>query len=102
MGTMRELLARLDDELGFITQRLFVLEAFAIELDRVTRGKPFRIWGSAVWMMALDSRDAYVMHLASWVKAAYSKGGALGQLQAHHVRDFPRKWRQRGDGPKHD
>lgn len=102
MGTVRDLLVRLEDDLGFITQRLFVLEAFAAELDRVTRGKPFRIWGSAVWMMALDSRDAYVTHLASWVKAAYSKGGALGQLQAHHARDFPRKWRQHGDGPKHD
>lgn len=91
-----DLIERLEDELGTITQRLFVLEAFGTELDRVTRGKPFRIWGSAVWMMILDSRDAHVTHLASWLKSQYSKGGFFGQLRAHHLRAVPRKWKPQG------
>lgn len=95
MSTITDLIEKLEDELGIITQRLFVLEAFAGEFNRTTRGKSFRIWGSAVWMMILDSRDAHVTHFASWLKSVYGKGGFFGQLTAHHPRAFPRKWRPR-------
>lgn len=93
VAEFKQLIERLEDDLGTITQRLFVLEAFAAELERVTRDKPFRIWGSAVWMMILDSRDTHVTHLASWLKALYRKGGFFGQLAAQHSRALQRKWR---------
>ena len=65
MGDIGQLLVTAEDQLLFITRRLFVMEAFTADLDRVTRGKPFRIWYGTLWMMILDSRDGHVTHFAS-------------------------------------
>lgn len=70
------------------------MEAFTTELDRVTRGKPFRIWNDILWMMLLDSRDAHVIHFGSWLKSMYTTGGFFGQLRAHHLKRLPRQWRR--------
>lgn len=40
--------------------------------------QPFRIWDDLAWMMVLDSRDALIVHLASFVKG----------LHKHHLRDI--------------
>jgi hypothetical protein len=42
--------------------------------------------------MLLDSRDAHVIHLGSWLKSMYQGGGFFGQLIAHHLKELPRKW----------
>ncbi len=61
-----------------IKRRLHVLRAFVSDLETVTRGKPFRIWDDLAWMMVLDSRDALVIHLASFAKG----------LHRHHLADI--------------
>lgn len=99
MATIEELLTQEEDRLLFITRRLFVFEAFTAQLERATRGKPFRIWHGSLWMMILDSRDAHVIHFGSWLKSMYSGGGFFGQLQAHHLRSLPRKWRRLREAP---
>jgi hypothetical protein len=78
-------------ELWSLTRRQFVHEEFVKELDRATRGKSFRIVNDIVWLMLLDSRDALVLHLGSWVKSIHEPGGLIGQLQANHARAFPQK-----------
>jgi hypothetical protein len=80
-------------KLTLLTRRLFALEAFLNELERVTRKKTFQIWNSIVWRMVLDSRDAFVIHLASWARGMYEKGGFLRQIQAHCLRDLRRNWK---------
>jgi hypothetical protein len=93
-----ELLRELEDDLGQITQRLYLFEAFGAELERVTRTKPFRIWGSGVWMLIIDSRDTHVTHLGSWLKSLYRQSGFFGKLKASHPKAFPRKWRGTTNG----
>ena len=65
-----------------VARRQFVMEAFTKEVDRVTRGREFRIANGPIWMMLLDSRDVMVVHLASWAKGIYQPGGLIGQLRA--------------------
>jgi hypothetical protein len=93
-GSVNQALADLLDpfEWGLmeIERRQFVVEAFTADLDRVSRGKPFRIRNSVTWMLLLDTRDMLVVHLASWAKGIYRPGGFIGQLQASHGRSFPR------------
>jgi hypothetical protein len=74
-----------------LTRRQFALEAFNAELERVTRGKEFRIWNDILWLMLLDSRDMLVIHLASWAKSVYEPGGLIGRLQANYARELPRQ-----------
>jgi len=73
------LLEGIDDQqnkLTSIKRRLHLLKAFVTELTSVTKGKPFTIWDSLAWMMALDSRDALILHLASFAKG----------LHKHHLK----------------
>jgi hypothetical protein len=48
-----------------IKRRLHVLRPFADELDRATRGKPFRFRNDIVWSQMLDLRDKLVIDLCS-------------------------------------
>lgn len=79
-----KLLEPKEDQLHRIKGRYFVLAAFSAELDRATRGKSFRILNEPFWVMALDSRDMLVVHLASWCKSVYTSGGFLAKVQATH------------------
>lgn len=91
MGTtFDELVGKFEWNLLAVAKRQFVIEAFKADLDKITRGKLFRIRNDIVWSMLLDTRDMLVVHLASWAKGVYEKGGLIGQLQAHHCRDLPR------------
>lgn len=84
-----------------IKQRYFVLDALVAELERVTRGKTFRICNDVMWTTLLDSRDMLVVHLASWARATYGAGGLFGRLQALHVRDLRRKETKKAGGDAH-
>lgn len=99
--TLDSLLKEVEDHVLFLRSRLYFLEAFVEELDRVTRGKPFVIWNDTVWTMVLDHRDALVVHLAGLAKSMYSKGGLFGQVRAHCLHEFgPRRhW---ASDAKHD
>jgi hypothetical protein len=92
-ATLEDRFWKVEQDLMQVVRRLYALEAFVKELDRVTRGKPFRIWNDIIWMMLLDTRDMLVIHLASWMKGIYGKGGLLSQIKAHHVRELPRRRR---------
>jgi hypothetical protein len=48
-----------------IKRRVHVLRAFSDELDRTSRGKPFRIRNDIVWNAVLDIRDKLVIDLYS-------------------------------------
>ena len=61
------------------------MQAFVEELERVTGGEEFIIENDIVWTALLDSRDMLIVHLASWAKAMYNRGGFFGQLQAHYL-----------------
>jgi hypothetical protein len=87
--SLEERLWKAEHDLMQVARRQYALEAFVKELDRATRFKPFRIWNDIVWMMVLDSRDMLVIHMASWVTGVCEKGGLIGQIRAHHVRELP-------------
>jgi hypothetical protein len=75
------LLERIDDQqtkLLVIKRRLYVLHAFVADLETVTNKRPFRIWDDLTWMLVLDSRDALIVHLASFAKG----------LHKHHLADI--------------
>lgn len=80
-----------EGEVDVIERRLYMLKAFVAELEKVTRGKEFRIWNGGVWVALLDSRDQLVISLASWCKAQWSKGGLFGQIGAHHLGELGRR-----------
>jgi hypothetical protein len=86
--TLEERLTAAEGGLMMTVRRLYMLEAFHKELERVTKGKPFRIWGDIQWTLVLDSRDMLVIHLASWVKSVTARGGLLGVIRAHHIREL--------------
>jgi hypothetical protein len=92
--SLESLLAPEEDNLDFISRRLFFVEAFAAELDRISHSKPCRIWNLTLWTMLLDTRDAHVIHLSSWLKSMYQPGGFFGQIVAHHLKELPRRWRR--------
>ena len=84
-----------------IKRRYFALRAFVDALDVATRGKPFRIHNDVLWLMLLDCRDMLVVHLASWCRSAYGRGGLFAQLQANNVSDLRRRKRARAsDDPE--
>jgi hypothetical protein len=72
-----------------LARRLFLMEAFQTDLDRVTRLKTFRFRNELIWLLMLDTRDMLVMHLASWFDGALGRGGLIRQLQVHYVSDLP-------------
>lgn len=82
---IEELLECAEAEIDGIKQRLFLLQTFVTQLDACTRDKPFAIRNHTVWVAMLDSRDMLVVSLASWCKAAWSQGGVIGVIQAHHA-----------------
>ena len=51
-----ELLGRFERSLNSLARRQYVVEAVQSEIDRVARGKEFRIWNDVVWLMLLDTR----------------------------------------------
>jgi hypothetical protein len=79
------------DRLLHASQSLYALEAFERELERASKGRLFFILNDIVWAMALRSRDLTVIHLASFAKSLYTKGGLLGRLQAGSPKSFPRR-----------
>jgi hypothetical protein len=85
-----------------IARRQYVMEAFTTDLDRVTRGNPFRIRNGIMWMLLLDTRDMLVVHLASWAKGVLQEVGLFGNLQADHSGSLPRALPNRdgGDEPE--
>jgi hypothetical protein len=87
--SLDERLSTIEHDLMQTARRLYALEAFVEELDRVTSKKPFRIWNDIVWMMLLDSRDMLVIHLASWTMHLVEAGGLFAQLKANHLLDLP-------------
>lgn len=91
------LLTTNDWRLLSLARRMFVMEAFKTDLDRVSRNKEFRIRNDVMWLMLLDSRDMLVVQLASWAKGVYETGGLLGSIRAHHVRDLRRRRRRDND-----
>jgi hypothetical protein len=64
--------------------RQFTLEALKSELERITRGKEFRVWNDIAWQMVFDTVDMLVIDLCSWAKSVYERGGLLGQIQGNH------------------
>ena len=72
-------------------RRLRSLEAFQTELEFVTRRKTFLVRDEVVWTMVIDWRDALVTHFASWVRGMCEKGGFLGQIQAHCLKELKQK-----------
>lgn len=78
-------LERHEHDLLTIKRRHFFLKAFEGALQEASRDKPFLIANDLVWLTLLDSRDMLVIHLASWAKGTYAKGGFLGRLQADHL-----------------
>lgn len=90
-SALDDLLSKYDWRLLSLARRMFVMEAFKTELDRVSRNKPFRIRNDVTWLMLLDSRDMLVVQLASWAKGVYEPGGLIGSIQAAHGRDLPRR-----------
>lgn len=86
---------KLDDPLAVeehalltIKRRYYFLCAFETQLRRESRDKAFLIANDLVWLTLLDSRDMLVIHLASWAKGSYAKGGFLGRVQADHLREL--------------
>ena len=102
-ASLDDRLSRVEHDLMQIARRLYALEAFTDELNRVTREKPFRIWDDIVWMMLLDSRDMLVIHLASWAKSLIAAGGLLAEVKANHLADLPfaRRATDRTDNDSH-
>ncbi len=89
-----QLIDEAQHELYDIRRRYFVVAAFVKELNEVSRGKTFEIRHAVVWMMMIDLRDMLGINIGSWCKAAYGKGGLLGQIAAHHVSCLPCKKRK--------
>lgn len=87
---LSKLLVGFEDQLQCLTRRQFLLEAFKDDLDKVSRGERFRIRNGVLWLMLLDTRDALVVHLASWARGVYQPGGLIDRLRTSHARDLPR------------
>lgn len=89
-----------------IKRRLPVVHAFADELTRVTRGKPYRFRNDIVWRAMLDVRDKLVIDLYSLtvemrhgIKARYpdarvskTKRGLFIELRDHHLASLTRTY----------
>ena len=63
--TLKDLLWDRYSTLLGIKRRVYFLRAFVADLDRVARGKTFRIRNDIVWNMILDARDKCVIDLYS-------------------------------------
>jgi hypothetical protein len=87
--TLQERIEEKENQLLSLTRRQYILEAFIVELDRVSRLKESKWWGDSMFLMLLDFRDQHVTHFASWAKSIYETGGLLS-----HVSEIPLKRRK--------
>jgi len=92
-SVLEDMFRREENKIEAFSRRLYLIEAVQNEITTVTRRKRFKIWNDLVWMMVLDTRDAFVIHFASWLRGVTERGGLLRQIQAHHVRRLRRKWK---------
>jgi len=89
--SLEPLLRAEEDVLHAMGRRLRGVEAFHAELEFVARTKAFLVRDEVVWTMVIDWRDALVTHFTSWVRGMYEKGGFLGQVQAHCLKNLRQK-----------
>jgi len=92
-SVLEDMFRREENKIEAFSRRLYLIEAVQNEITTVTRRKRFKIWNDLVWMMVLDTRDAFVIHFASWLRGVTERGGLLRQIQARHVRLLRRKWK---------
>lgn len=93
-------------ELLLLWRRQFAIEAFVVELERVTREEIFDINDELRWIEILDLRDKNIIDFASWARALCSKGGLFDLINSDDHRDTfssPRKWGlSKSDGSRQD
>ena len=94
---LADLLKEYSYTLMSLARGLYVVEAVEAELERVSRGKPFRVFNDVTWLMLGETYGMLVIRLASWARSVYEPGGLLGQVQAHHTRALPRERRMEPD-----
>ena len=101
---MKTLLEPYERTLLHTKTRLYVMLAYQAELDRVSRGKPFRIWNDIAWRSMIDVRDSLVIHLSSWTEGVYQQGGLFGKIKAGLMSELAqkRKWGQEGTSEDRD
>jgi hypothetical protein len=92
---MQTLIEKYEDQILEIKRRLFALQAFEEELQRVIRNKDFLIRNDLVWLFVSDTWDMLIIDLASWIDGVLKEGGLIGQIGAGHVSELPRAraWR---------
>ncbi len=87
-----------EDAFRKIRCRWYYLTAMHAELEKASRGKPFRVMHSIAWQMAFDSNHMLVIELASWVKRQGERGGLFGLMESRLSeleRKFPKQRKRR-------
>lgn len=87
-----------ENALREIRCRWYYLTAMHTELEKASRGKPFRVMNSIAWQMAFDSNHMLVIEVASWVKRQGERGGLFGLMESRLSeleRKFPKQRKRR-------
>lgn len=105
-----------------IERRLHVIDAYVAELQRVSRGKPFRIRNEIVWNAMLDVRDKLTIDLFSltvemrhgmkpldpkvaertWRGSLKKKRGMFVELRDHHCASLTRTYVPHADDDEYE
>jgi hypothetical protein len=100
-----------------VKRRLYVVRAFADELDRTKRGKPFRMRNDIAWLAMLDLRDKLVIDLHSLTvemrhgirpshgrasKEFMAKRGLFIDIRDHHVASLTRTYVPHADDDEYE
>jgi hypothetical protein len=81
-GTAMQLVEEQEEHLIQQLPRLASIRSIEAELQGRVGDATFLIANEFVWLAMLDHRDMCVIHLASWARGMYEKGGFFRRLQS--------------------
>lgn len=77
-----------------IRRRLYFLDAYQAEAQRIFGDKSFRIKNDILWMLLIDSYEMLIIHFAGLVKGIYTPGGFFDVLKSTAPALRPKSWRK--------
>lgn len=92
--TLQSEIQKVENAILEIRRRLYFLDAYQAEAQRLFEDKSFRIKNDILWMLLIDSYEMLIIHFAGLVKGMYTPGGFFDVLKSTAPALRPKSWRK--------
>jgi hypothetical protein len=92
--TLKNEIKKIENAILDIRRRLYFLDAYQSEAQRIFGNQPFRRKNDILWMLLIDSYEMLIIHFAGLVKGMYTPGGFFDVLKSTVPALRPKSWRK--------